>query len=245
MFPITDSIMNFKVSVFVACCFVSSLSFGQKMDSFDEHVADYRLLQSKKIQAEMGITEAQRSKLNAIANAQRAEVIPYLQQLQKQGKTSSELESDQKYLGYVLKYRNEFLLALSPKQLQRLRELSLQNVDLAGALDIIVSKRIGMTADQLKRARDAYGVGMKQSQAIMMQVNQVVTGPYKNVKVTSQAQAKSINEAMQKAQAIEVKKHEPEITRIQAETKKRILAVMTPKQIAAYRALQGKKFSQK
>ena len=79
----------------------------------------------------------------------------------------------------------------------------------------------------------------------MMQVNQIVTGPYKNVKVTTQAQAKTINEAMQKAQTAEIKKRQPEITRVQLETKNSILAVFTSKQISAYRALQGKAFSPK
>ncbi len=237
--------MNFKASVLAACVLATSISFAQKMDSFDEHVADYRLLQSKKIQVEVGISEAQRTRLNEIATAQRTEVVPYLQQLQKQGKTSAELDSDPKYLAYIFKYRTQFLMALNPRQLQRLRELSLQNVDVVGALDIVVSKRIGLSADQLKRARDAYGVGVKKSQAIMMQVNQIVTGPYKNVKVTTQAQAKTINEAMQKAQTAEIKKRQPEITRVQLETKNSILAVFTSKQISAYRALQGKAFSPK
>jgi hypothetical protein len=231
-----------KSCVVLGCVLSAVVAVGQKGDSFDKHVADYRLLLSKKVQAEVGITVAQRAALNKAADHERQIAQPYLQQLQREGKNAQQLSSDQKYLGFLLELRDNVLGQLTAPQLKRLRELSLQAVDIGGVLDVVVAKRIGMSVAQLTKVRSIYGDGVKRSNAIVKAVEQKVTGPFINVRVKTQAEAKALNDRLIKDRDAELKKRQPEFDRLSKETKRSVEAVLTAKQLAEYHALQGKPF---
>src|ERR1019366_6847049 len=131
-------------------------------------------LLSKKIQKEVGITEAQRKRLNDAADHERTIAQPYLQQLQREGKDASSLNTDQKYLGFLIELRDNCLAALSPSQIKRLGELSLQSVDIGGILDVVVAKQIGMSVAQLTKARAVYAEGVKRSSGIVKEIERQV-----------------------------------------------------------------------
>ena len=233
---------GFRNELVLAGALLTGLCYGQKADPFDLEIADYRLLISKKVQTEVGITSAQRALLNQKADAERALVMPYIQQQQKLGKTEASLQRDPKYLGFVRDFRNQTLSVLSPAQAKRLRELSLQSVDLGGALNATVAKRIGMSPAQLTKARSAFESGVKQSQAIVLAVNREVIAQYNNKHVKTQAEANALNAEIEKKRQTGMRMKEPELKRIQDQTNRQVLAVLTAKQLAAYRALQGKPF---
>jgi hypothetical protein len=231
-----------RTCVVVGCLMVATVSFAQKGDSFDTHTADYRLLLSKKIQAEVGITAAQRDALNKAADHERAVATPYLQQLQKEGKDESFLRTDPKYAGFLLELRNNVFAQLSAAQLKRLRELTLQSVDIGGVLDVIVAKKIGMSVDQLTKVRAIYDEGVKKSSAIVKQVDAKVLTPYKDVHARTQTEQKALNTRLMSERSAELKKHKPEFDQIEKQTKGKVQTVLTPAQLAAYHALQGKPF---
>jgi len=222
---------------------LASIAMAQKGDTFDQHVADYRLLMSKKVQKEVGVTEAQRKRLNDAADHERKVAEPYLMQFQQQRKDPSTLNTDQTYLGFLMDLRNNVLAVLTPGQVKRLGELSLQSVDVGGVLDVVVAKKIGMSVAQLTKARAVYADGVKKSAAVFDQIKRQVAVPYKNMRVKTQAEAKALNERIMKDRNDALKKKKPELDGLAKETKRKVEAVLTTKQLAAYHALQGKPFN--
>jgi len=89
--------------------------------------------------------------MNKALDTEKAKARPYVEQMQKSGKSDAEANSDQKYLGYLLELRDNILALLSPPQIKRLRELSLQSVDIGGVLDVVVAKKLGMSVAQLTK----------------------------------------------------------------------------------------------
>jgi hypothetical protein len=234
-----------KLEFVLAGLLLSGVAFGQKPDPFDIEVSDYRIMLSKKVMVELGITAAQKAALNKKSEAERLKVLPYVQQMQKEGKSEAMLQRDPKYIGYVREFRTQTLSVLTAPQLRRLRELSLQSVDLGGVLNESVSKRIGMSPDQLKRARTVFQKGVKQSQDIVLAVNRAVISQYNNKHVKTQAEATALNAEIEQKRQAGIKGKERELLYIQDQTNKQVLAVLTAKQLAAYRALQGKPFKAK
>ncbi len=229
----------------IGCLSAAAIVCAQKMDSFDSHVADYRLLMAKKVQVEVGLTEAQRAKLNSAAEHERTVAKPYLAELQKAGKDPATLSTDQKYLGFLMELRDNCLKVLTPSQLKRLGQLSLQSVDIGGVLDVVVAKKIGMSVPQLTKVRSIYGDSVKKSSAIARQVDEGVAANFKNVRVKTQAEAAAINERITKERTDGLKKRQPELDKIALQTKNAMQAVLTAKQLAAYKGLQGKIFAPK
>lgn len=224
---------------------MSGVAFGQKPDPLDLEIADYRLLLSKKVQAELGITVAQRDAMNKRSEAEKTRVLPYLQQMQKEGKSEVMLQKDPKYIGFAREFRSQTLSVLSAPQLKRLREISLQSVDLGGVLNESVSKQIGMSPTQLAKARGIFQVGVKQSQDIVLAVNKAVISQYNNKHVKTQAEATALNAEIEQKRQAGMRGRERELARIQDQTNQQVLAVLSAKQLAAYRALQGKPFKAK
>ncbi len=235
-----------KSSFVLSGLLVAAVSFGQTGESFDFHVADFRLLTSKQIQAEVGITVAERATLNKFADAHKAAIQDYEKALVKQGKDPSKLTMDDPMLqGLQMKLPDPVQKHLTLAQLKRLRELSLHAVAMGGVLDVIVSKRIGMSADQLKKARTIYGGAVQRSQKITIDVRNQVLAPYRGVKPKTQIEAQNLNHRITGEYQAAMEKRSPEMKAIEAQTKKAIQAVLTSKQLAAYKELQGKPFKPK
>lgn len=232
----------FRSGVFFSGLLLVAMGFGQRMDFFDSHVADYRLLQSKKVQADVGITVAERAKLNEVAVRERAVAVPYEQQLQKEGKTAAELDRDPKYLGMVADLGQKLLGVLTPGQVKRLRELTLQRAGLVGTTNVVVAKKLGMTVDQLTKVRAALQEGMRRSSPIMQMINERITAPYKNVHPKSQAEVDDINRKLSQETQVAIKNN-ADLVRIDKETKAKFDSVLSAKQLATYKALQGKPFT--
>jgi len=102
-----------------------------------------------------------------------------------------------------------------------------------------------MSPSQLAKARQVFSAGIQRSQAIITAVNNQVIAQYNQTKVKSAAEAKALNATIEKQRQEGLKKHDPELHQIELETKRQIEAVLTPKQLAAYRALEGKPYSLK
>ena len=234
--------MIIKTGLVLAALLSSAAAFSQKMDAFDGHVADYRLLHYPGVEAEIHVSTAQRAQMNAAQDRERTIVNAYLVQVQRTGKSAQELARDPKYLGFLMDLQHAILSTLSPPQLKRLRELSLQAVGVAGVLDVIVSKRIGMSDVQLKKARTVYGDAVKRERVIVGLVNRQVQAKYMTTRVATETEKKALNDRMQRDREAAMKTKKPELDQIEAQTKRDLKAVLTAKQLAAYQALQGKMF---
>jgi len=133
-------------------------------DEFDMYVADVAILQAKAIQVELGITDAVRAALNKHAtwlDAQGANI----DRLVKRG-TVTPAEGNRRMSVYLVTLKSKVVGELTAVQVRRLREITLQRDGLVPLMDKRVSDKIGMTAAQLKKIREAYVANEKKAKVI-------------------------------------------------------------------------------
>jgi Skp family chaperone for outer membrane proteins len=214
-------------------------------DDFDQHVADVSLLQSKPIQKELGITEAQRAAMNKHAEAHRSKLSAYEAQLKaKAQKDKKPIQPDTKVLAsYFASLKAGVLKEMKPPQVKRLRELTLQRAGLQGVLDGKVAKRIGVNDATLKKLRDLYVSGAQQAAKIEQASFAKVVGPYKDRKPKNEAEAKKLQEEVEEKLAAERKSIQPQLEKIQNDVRTKMMALLNDGQKRAYVALQGKPFN--
>ncbi len=220
------------------------LTSSVRADEFDNHVSDVALLQVKAVQKEVGISDAQRARLNVHAGAHKSKLVAYETKLKAEMQRSKkQIQLDQKVLmGYFSTLRSAIIKELKPAQTKRLRELTLQRSGLVGILDQKVAAKVGVSNSQLEKMRSAYVAGAKQVAEIEQKALNKILVQYKDKKPKDQTEANKLQkEAGQKIES-ERRSIQPTVVRIQNGTRDKMLAVMTESQKNAYKVLQGKTF---
>ena len=219
-------------------CFGWAAQAGQ--DPFDVHVASLRVLERRDVQADMGITATQRAQMDMYADQFNAQVKSYGDQLKKQGKTPS--GPDDRMISMLTGLKAKVITVLTPSQLKRLREISLQQFGLNGLMDDVVAQKVGLTKDQLTKMRKAYEVGSRKASDMMAKAMQPVDAKFKNVKPKNANEAETDRKAYLAASNKAMDAVMPAVQKVRETTQKSILAMVTAKQKQTYLALQGKKF---
>jgi len=203
-----------------------------KMDPFDLHVASLRILERKDVQAELGVTAAQRAKMDQYADDYNNSLKLYLQQLKKQNKANEPMP-DGTVVMMLSKLKQNVMAILTPAQLRRLREISLQAYGLNGILDTTVAKKIGLSESQIAKMQETYKAGSKKANDIMADAIKPVDKEFKGKPKNQDYEAKgkaAVNAAM------------PQVQKVNDDTQAAMLAIFTPQQKKAFLALQGKVF---
>lgn len=229
---------------------LSVSAFAQtKHDPFDFKMASVIILQSKEVQKELGVTEAQRTQMNKHADKHRGELVAYQKQLEANQKDKNKpLDVDPtKMDGMFVNLKKGVFGQLKPAQLKRLCEISLQQLGLVALIDETVATRVGLTAAEQKRVKSTYEAGIKEADDIArsgqaqleIQLNEL-RKKYPNPKTDAEKQ-KVMAEAQKKAEAIE-KRIDPQIESVRKVTLTKMLSLLTAKQRANWTALLGKPF---
>jgi len=218
--------------------------------SFDFYACNIALLQDKGVQSEIGVTEAQRKNLNTHAAWYNGET----DKLQKQGaaaKTDAERQAiARKFQALIGPMKERCLKVLTPGQIKRLRELSLQLEAPAVLLDERVAKQVGVSADQLKKMRATYeanvGKAKKLQESTFRPIMQKYDGLAKKAekleKSKKEAELKRLEAAMKKEMEAAGAKIKPQAAKLGSETRSGILKALTPAQKSAYDKLLGKAY---
>ena len=210
--------------------------------SFDKRAADIGILQAKQVQADVGITAAQRAKLNSAAERHRASLKEYEKQLKALGTTTPD---KQKMLGFFETLKSDVFAVLSPAQIKRLRELTLQRLGLVALTDEQVAKKVGLSPTQVSKLKSAFQAGRSKFVALQQSTAKPILAPYEGRKPKSQAEATALRteiEGKLKAASSRVK---PRLVAIGRETDANMMAVLTAPQKAAWTALKGRPFKAK
>lgn len=237
-----------RQTLIVLVATVAALAQAQKADPFDVQIASVIMLQDKGIQKELKVTEKQRDSMNRFAEQHRGAMTNYQKELERKQKDPNKpLPVDANRVdGMFLAMKRSVLSVLTPPQLKRLREISLQQLDFVALVDDVVAKRVGIPDAQLKKLKAIYEKGIKEVDELAKTAKaqlDVQTADLQRQKPKTDAEAQRLNaEFERRAQALQ-KKLEPEINRIRAAGKKAILAQLTVAQKAAWQALLGKPFS--
>lgn len=218
--------------------------------SFDFYACNIALLQDKGVQGEIGVTEAQRTKLNTHATWYNGET----QKLQKQGaaaKTDAERQAiAKKFQGLIGPMKDRCLKVLTPGQIKRLRELSLQLEAPAVLLDEKVAKQVGISMDQLKKMRSTYESNVNKAKKLQEGTFRPIMQKYDGLakkaqsleKAKKEAELKRLQAALDKEMKAAGAKIQPQVAKLGTDTRNGLLKALTPAQKSAYEKLLGKAY---
>jgi len=216
-----------------------------QIDPFDYHCSEVILLQAKPVQAELGISEAQRKKMNDAADTHRVRLTTYDAQ-QRSAKTKDSRDvMNTKLRGFFDELKQGVFTALTPAQLKRLRELSLQRAGLLALLDDIVAKKIGLTGAPYEKFRKTFSDGAKQASDVERANLKPIFDKYEPRMKAAKTpdDRKKIETEMRPELDSAGKKITPQIQKLQADTQQKLVGMLSAQQKAAWQALLGKPFN--
>lgn len=229
-----------RKSTFAALALAAIASAGAaqspKLDPFDAHCADLIILQSKAVQTELKITDAQRSKMNVFAERHRVR----MEELKKEREQKKDVGA--KVVDAYSTLKENVLGQLSSTQVRRLREITLQNVGLAALRDSVIADRLGLSKTQREQFEKTYTEGAKKFQETERAAIAPVLKPYEGKTAKTKEEAEKLNQEVQtKLQAVR-KKVMPQMEKIRNTYDARLRAILTSSQLNTYNALRGKPF---
>jgi hypothetical protein len=211
-------------------------AWSARADDFDRHVADIHILQLKAVQRELGVSEDQRARMNQAADQNRADLKAYSQQLD----ASKGKPDESRVLSYYLQLKDQVLNDLTPQQVRRLREITLQRAGFVGLADGVVARRVGLSAAQLKAVRQDIVSGEKQARELTDKIRKPIIARYKNANPKTNKEARAIMDKFDKEMAHALG---PKLKSLEQAHRRKMLALLTPAQTKAWKALQGRPFT--
>jgi hypothetical protein len=216
---------------------------GAFADTFDQEIASIILLQLKPVQKELGVTAQQRDAMNKFADAHRAKLTVYYNQLKKEQSAGQKPSMSQdKLVGLFNELKQGVLSELSEAQIKRLREISLQALDFTALADKAVADRIGLTGAQQKKVRTVISSGVALANKTRnTAINQATASLMKSAPKTDTEKKALYAEADRKAEAASQKVN-PQLLQIRTQTRAEVMSMLTPSQKAKWQALLGRPY---
>lgn len=231
-----------KMRVLTILGLLGTAVMAHAFDDFDNKVANIDVLRDKNVQKELGITEGQRKTMNVFADAyskaNQDKVLEY-QKAKKQPDTAFQKFS----FGEYVKLRNGVLKSLSPGQIKRLRELTLQAAGPRALLDKAVADKVGIPTAEWSKFRTAISEGDQKVAKIKKAVSDKIQAKYKDQKQPkSKKEADALRAKLNADLAAEMKTHESEMRTAVTTSEEKTSKIITKKYLDSLKALMGKPF---
>lgn len=216
-----------------------SLSVLAAADSFDNKMASVQLLQDKRVQSDLKVTDAQRKAMNAHAEAFNKKAEAYRQELVKKSNNGKTKVNPDKLreVKMLTDLKAQVLGELSQAQIKRLREISLQAVGVTALGDDTVAQRIGLGASQKAQIRKIVEKGLTTANDLLRKAGETASKGIKNP--PSDADKAEFQKRLRAEQA----KIQPQLTQIRSETINAALRQLNATQKKAWDGLLGKQFT--
>jgi tryptophan 2,3-dioxygenase len=212
-------------------------------DAFDSYVADVRFLQNDAVRKELNITPAQRTRMNASADRHRKTLESYDKQLAAGKRDEAAIKALQPKLASAFTtLKKEVLAQLTPTQLRRLREITMQAAGLGALTDERIAARIGLKGKALTDYRALFRKGIEERNKMVEAGLKRAQAPYVGKKPKDQAEADKWRADIQKRMQAEETKMLPALQKKDAETAAQLERFLTPPMRASLKTLQGKPF---
>ncbi|MBV6457346.1 MAG: hypothetical protein HONBIEJF_00454 [Fimbriimonadaceae bacterium] len=208
-------------------------------ESFDHYVANIVILQDKKLQKHLGITEAQRAKMNEYASKHGAALQKYGKEMEKAKKSVAAAGMDPKFEAIFKDLKDGVLKQLKPAQIKRLAEISIQVVGPAALSDDRVCTKIGVPKSTAASIRKVITDNMTKASKIQAAELQKVLAKYKDKDPKTDAEKAKLENQLRADMAAAEKRVAPQVEKIRVATETSILAKLTTAQKAAFKKLQG------
>ena len=212
-------------------------------DEFDMYVADIAILQVKAVQAELKITAAIREALNKHADwldSRGANV----DRLVRAG-TITVAEGNRRTSVHLATLKSKVLGELSAAQVKRLREITLQRDGILSLMDKRVSDKIGMTAAQLTKIREAYVAKDKRAKQIQQAAFASIFEKYGKMKPKSDTEKKQLEDQANKELDAQKKRIQPQLKTLGKQFEALVAETLTKGQKEAFKELKGAPFKPK
>jgi len=207
-----------------------------QVDAFDFHVADFTILQDKRLQAQIKLTEAQRTKMNDAAGRQQTAIRAYIA-------TQKAPNNDAKVREMMTVLKRNVLAPLTPSQLRRTREVSLQRIGLPAIADEVIATRIGLTGTQLAKFRKTLVSGTTEIRTLEQKTIGPLIDKYRAAAGKPGADRQKIQTEGQQAIQAAAAKLRPTVSAREEALKKALIAVLSTGQRASYQSLLGAPFA--
>jgi hypothetical protein len=218
-------------------------AIAQKQDAFDLYVANVALLTLEPVRTELKITEQQRSRMNVHATKFNKTMENLRAEAAKLDRTKPIPASFAERQAVALKNMSDAVLGiLSPEQLRRLRELSLQHSGLPVLGDERVASRLKLTNRQRDQIRSVYEKALSES----AKVEEAAFGPIEREfaakKPQNEAEARRLSNERIKRLDAKLDEIRPRIHRLRDQADARVTALLSASQRQAWRNLLGREF---
>ena len=218
---------------------LAGIAFTQT--SFDKEVCDITLLQTKEVKTELKVTQVQRDKMNS-ASASYNIVAKRVEEKMRKGQEPS--AEDQKQMRtHFDKMRTGVLNILTPVQIKRLREISLQTAGLIALTDPTVAKKVGLSGAQLTKLKGYLKDSYEQVGKLTKGVQDKVEKEFKGKNPKTDAEKRKLAEQYEKRMNEEMKKIAPKLEKIRNDGRARIMSSMSAGQRTIWNTLLGKPFN--
>jgi hypothetical protein len=225
--------------LFAAWLLISACAQKPSSDSFDFYASNIDILQAKKIQKEIGVTQAQRAKMNVYAGTYTSRMTSYQKQLNKEKNTGPDKN---KILGWRMDLKRGVFSELTAAQLKRLREITLQTQGVAALSDQRVAGRVGLSESQVTKIRDYLQSDDRELEKLQEMAIGPIVAKYRALKPKDDADRKRLSEQYNAEAKAAGTKYQPRVTALLFNTKNKIESVLTSGQKSKWNALLGSPF---
>lgn len=206
-------------------------------DSFDAHCADILMLQAKPVQTELGITAAQRTKMNGFAARHQAKLM----ELDKQVK-ANKVNPQPQLVKFYEELKQNILTVLTPAQTRRLREITMQRLGLASLCDQVVADRVGLSKAQTEQMRKTFAQGQKEFNTAEQAAISPLLKKYQGLTPKTKEEAMKLQTQFKTEMDALKKQITPQMNALQGKYKAKMTAILTPAQKKKFDALLGKPY---
>ena len=235
--------MSRKMRAFTIFTFLVMAVTAHAADAFDLKVANIDVLQDKNVQTELGITPGQLKSMNVFATQYSETNKTKINEYQKAKKPVDQAFSDF-YTKQRITLRTNVLKLLSPNQVKRLRELTLQAAGPRSLLDKAVADKVGIPTTEYVNFCTAIREGDQKIAKIKQEVSDKIKVKYKNQKPpTTKKESDALRLKVNGDISAEMKKHEAEMKSVLSASEAKTSKIITKKYLDALKVLMGKPFS--
>lgn len=221
---------------------LSLVATAQKADPFDVKIVDVMILQSQAIQKEVGITLKMREKMNAFGEEHGKKSKALMEAAQKKGQDPTNPEVIKKSFELYTELKNKIVGLLTPAQVKRWREISIQTAGYPALMDEAVGKKVGMSSTQLQKFKSVYQSGAEKYQKFQAKVFEPLAKKYNGVVPKTEKEATELRAKIDKESQALKDKYGSQFKQMQVDTESAMKAVLTKQQLANFEALKGKPF---
>jgi len=213
-------------------------------DAFDERTSNVALLQSKAVQTDLKISEAQRKKMNVHAEwfNKEAQKIRDAWVKTAQGKNPPPPAPTAKLQALEQSLKAKVFKELSQTQIKRLREITVQQAGVLALLDDSVAKKIGLTAAQITSLKAKFKSNAEAAQKLQATAINPINAKYKDKKPKDQKEAEAMQAQYSKEVQAAAKKIEPQLAALRKGFETFVNTTLSAAQKSSWSALKGKAF---